>query len=124
VTTGDAARAERIALVEEEVVVRGRTRRVSFRVRVNDGWVPARRHATALAEQLSRGPGTVFRTRITLLLPPGTLVERTDAEQLPESRSALEHLVAARKGTRGRTTRTRLVVQRGGELHPEPQATK
>jgi hypothetical protein len=66
VTTGDAARAERIALVEEEVVVRGRTRRVSFRVRVNDGWVPARRHATALAEQLSRGPGTVFRTRTTL----------------------------------------------------------
>jgi hypothetical protein len=124
VTTDEPPRAERVVLVEEEVVLRGRTRRVSFRVRVNDGWVPAKRHETARSEPLSRGPGIVFRIRIELSLPAGSVVERTDVEQLPESKSALDHLVSARKGTRGRTTRTRLVVRRGGELDPEPPATR
>ena len=123
-TDESAPRRERVVLFEEEVVVGGRTRRVSYRVRVNDGWVPAKRHETAVAELLSRGPGVVFRSRIELSLAAGTLVERSDTEQLPESRGALEHLVSARKGTRGRVRRTRLVVQSGGELRPEPQGTK
>jgi hypothetical protein len=124
VTTGDAPRGERVVLLEEELVVRGRTRRVSFRVRVNDGWLPARRHETARSEPLSRAPGVVFQIRIELLLPAGTLIERTVAEPLPEQRSALDHLVSARKGARGRITRTHLVVQRGGELHPDPRSAK
>jgi hypothetical protein len=124
VTTGDGPRTERVVLVEEEVVVRGRTRRVSFRVRVNDGWVPAKRHETARSEPLSRGPGIVFRIRVELSLPLGTLIERTDAEAHPEHKSALDHLVSARRGTRGRVTRTRLVVQRGGELKSDSAAGK
>jgi hypothetical protein len=120
--TTEEARRERVVLLEEESVVRGRTRRVSYRVQVNDGWVPARRHATATAEPLSRGPGVVFRIRIELSLPAGTLVERTVAEELPESKNALDHLVADRKTLRGRTSRTRLVVRRGGELESAPGA--
>lgn len=123
-TTGSAPRRERVVLVEEEVVVRGRTRKVSYRVRVNDGWVTAKRHETATVEPLSRGAGIVFRLRIELSLSAGTLVERTDAEQLPESRDALEHLVSGRKGLKSRVTRTRLVVEPGGELRPAPEATK
>jgi hypothetical protein len=124
VTDESAPLRERVVLLEEEVVTGGRTRRVSFRVRVNDGWVPAKRHETAVTELLSRGPGVVFRVRIELSLPAGTVVERSDAAQLPESRGALEHLVSARKGTRGRVTRTRLLVHPGGELRPEPRGTK
>jgi hypothetical protein len=120
--TAEEAPRERVVLLEEESVVRGRTRRVSYRVQVNDGWVPARRHATAIAEPLSRGPGVVFRIRIELSLPAGTLVERTVAEELPESKNALDHLVADRKTLRGRTSRTRLVVRRGGELENAPGA--
>jgi hypothetical protein len=121
VTTGDAPRNERVVLFEEEVVVRGRARRVSYRVRVNDGWLPAKRHETARSEALSRAPGVVFRIRIELSLPVGTVIERTDAEPLPERKSALDHLVSDRKAARGRVTRTRLIVQRGGELQPEPK---
>jgi hypothetical protein len=124
VTTDDPPRLERIVLVEEEVVVRGRTSTVVFRVRVNDGWVRASRHATARAEQLSRGPGIVFRTRIELSLPSGAVVERTHTEQLPDAGSALDHLMSGRKGTRARVTRTRLTVLPGGELRADPQATK
>jgi hypothetical protein len=124
VTTGDAPRRERVVLLEEELVVRGRTRRVSFRVRVNDGWLPVKRHESARSEPLSRGPGVVFRIRIELSLPVGTVIERTVAEPLPEHRNALEHLVSARKGARGRITRTLLVVQRGGELDPDPGSAK
>ena len=123
-TTGGGPRLERVVLVEEEVVVRGRTSTVAFRVRVNDGWVRAARHETARAEQLSRGPGIVYRTRIELSLPPGAVVERTDTAQLPDSGSALDHLVSGRKGPRTRVTRTRLVVQPGGELRADPPATK
>jgi hypothetical protein len=118
--TSEDARCERVVVVEEEAVVRGRTRRVSYRVQVNDGWLPARRHASAAMEPLSRGPGIVFRIRIELSLPGGTLVERSVTEQLPESKSALDHLVANRKTLHGRTSRTLLVVQPGGELRPAP----
>lgn len=123
-TPGSAPPRERVVLVEEEVVVRGRTSKVAFRVKVNDGWVPARRHETAVAEPLSRGPGVVFRTRIELALVAGTQVERTDAEQIPEARSALDHLVSGARGAKSRVTRTRLVVRPGGELGPEPGAPK
>jgi hypothetical protein len=124
VTTGGAPRLERVVLVEEEVVVRGRTRRVTFRVQVNDGWVPASRHETARPEQLSRGPGVVFRTRVELSLLTGTLVERSSSDQLLQTRNALDHLVADRKGPQRRVTRTRLAVQPGGELREFPPATK
>jgi hypothetical protein len=113
-----------VVLLEEEVVVRGRTRRVTFRVQVNDGWVTASRHETARAEPLSRGPGIVFRTRVELSLPAGTQVERSVSDQLPRTRSALEHLVADRRGPDRRVTRTRLTVQPGGELREAPQTTK
>lgn len=122
--TGGSPPRERVVLIEEEAVVRGRPRRVSYRVRVNDGWVPARRHESAVAEPLSRGPGVVFRTRIELSLPVGALVERTEMEQIPEAKSALDHLLADRKRPRGRTTRTRLRVGPRGELRPEPAAQK
>jgi hypothetical protein len=124
VTTGPTPRLERVVLLEEEAVVRGRTRTVVFRVRVNDGWMRASRHETARREQLSRGPGIVFRTRIELSLPPGAVVERTDTEQLPDAGSALDHLVSGRRGPRTRVTRTRLTVEQGGELRPEPRTTK
>jgi hypothetical protein len=124
VTTGGAPRLERIVLVEEEVVVRGRTSNVVFRVRVNDGWVRASRHETARAEQLSRGPGVVYRTRIELSLPAGAILERAATEQLPDTGSALEHLVSGRKGPRTRVTRTRLTVLPGGELRTDQRSTK
>jgi hypothetical protein len=124
VTTPGAPRLERVVLVEEEAVVRGRTRTVVFRVRVNDGWVRASRHETAVCEQLSRGPGVVFRTRIGLSLLVGTLVERTISEHVAATRSALDHLMSARKGTERRVLRARLTVQRGGELRDESEGTK
>jgi hypothetical protein len=109
---------ERVVLTEEETVTRGRRSVVSYRVRLNDGWVRARSHPTARAEPLDRGPGVVYRTRIELDLPRGTLIERAETAPARGSKSTVDHLFSGSRSAGAPARTARFVVGRGGSLEP------
>ncbi len=111
---------EVVVLTEEEVVLRGGVATTSWLVPYNDATVRAQRHPSARPEQLDRGPGIVWRTRITLELPREAWVTRVDRRPDTRARSALEHLTLGSRGAQLRETRTRFKIGAGGELHPEP----
>jgi len=108
----------RVALIEEEVVGEGGPRTVFYSVRHNAGWLRASAHPTATVEVLSRGPGVVFRRRATLLLAPGTELERVATAPSLRAKSALEHLTQGARGPGRRRSATRLRVTARAGLEP------
>ncbi len=109
----------RVTLVEEEVIRDGGPRTVRYSVRHNAGWVHATSHPSAAVKSLDRGPGVVFRRHVTLLLAPGTEVERVALGPARRTASTLEHLTGGARGPRQRRDATRLRVGSNGALEPE-----
>jgi hypothetical protein len=109
-----------VVLIEEEVVTRGGAATSTWIVPQNDGFVRPQRHPTARAEQLERGTGVVWRTRITLELPRGAELTRIVVRPGERRRSALEHLTGGRRGSGQTTLRLRFRVGPGGALVEVP----
>ena len=114
---------EVVVLTEEEVVQRGGASTTTWLVPYHDGTLRPQRHPGARAEQLERGTGVVWRTRIELSLPRGALLTRVHSRPSERRRSALEHLTSGSSGTAQSTTRTRFRVGPGGKLVEEPPPT-
>jgi len=119
----EAGPREVVVLTEEEVVVRGAQRTTTWLVPHHDGTLRPQRHPSARIEQLERGTGVVWRTRIELTLPRGALLTRVHSRPSERRRSALEHLTSGATGTARQTTRTRFRVGPGGVLVEEPAPT-
>lgn len=107
---------EVVVLTEEEVVLRGGSGTTTWLVPYHDGTLRPQRHPRAKVEQLQRGPGVVWRTRIELTLPRGSELTRVHSRPSEERRSALAHLTSGAKGSTQKTTRTRFRVGVGGKL--------
>jgi hypothetical protein len=107
---------ERLAVIEEEVVLRGGAGTVRWLVRHHDGWVRAPSHPSAQAEQLERGSGIVWRTRITLELSRGSELTRVETRPEPRPKTALDHLTSSARGAAHKTLRHTYRVGAGGEL--------
>jgi hypothetical protein len=112
---------EVVVLTEEEVIVANGPASVRWIVPYNDGSLRAQRHPTAKAEQLPRGSGIVWRTRITLELPRGAIILRVREQPQKRGRSALDYLTSGAEGGAHDVTRTRFRVGAGGELIEEPR---
>jgi hypothetical protein len=110
---------ETVELVEEEFVLPGGSGKVSWFVRLNDGWVRAPSHPSARSEALEKRSGTVWRTRVTLELPRGHALTRVETKPLPTQKSALEHLTGGTRGPKLKTLRRSYVVGPGGALCPK-----
>jgi len=111
--------AEVVVLTEEEVVLRGGSGTTTWLVPHNDGTLRPQRHPTARVELLDRGAGIVWRTRIELTLPRGSVVTRIHTRPSDDRRSALAHLTSGATGSAKKTTRTRFRVGIGGKLEEE-----
>jgi len=111
---------ETVVLIEEEVVMRGGAATIAWLVPQQDGFVRPQRHPSARVEQLERGTGVVWRTRITLELARGAELTRTVVRPLERRRSALEHLTGGARGPGRTTTRTRFRVGPRGALLEAP----
>jgi hypothetical protein len=119
-----ASRTELVEVIDEACVVPGgNVERVWF-VELRDGFIRAKHSPTAKSEFLSRGPGVIFRMRILLELPQGTLLERRESRPVPSTRTTLEHLTAAARTPARRHSRSRYRVGRGGSLTPEDDGPK
>lgn len=113
--------AERIEVIDEECVVDHGTRRVSWSARVGDTWQRCATIEGAKLERLAAGPGTVWRTRIELELPRGTLLMRqVVSPTAPPPRDALSYLTGgtARRGQR--LSYSYYSVRRGGAVDAAP----
>ncbi len=115
----DSVPLERVAVVEEEVVMSGGASTVSWLVRHHDGWVRAPSHPTARSERLERGSGVVWRTRVALELPRGSELVRIETRPALRQKSALEHLTGGARGAARKTLRRVYRVAAGGELVAE-----
>ncbi len=115
----DPAPLERVAVIEEELVMAGGACTVSWLVRHHDGWVRAQSHPSAESERLERGSGVVWRTRVTLALPRGSELVRIESRPAPRQKSALEHLTGGGRGPGRKTLRRVYRVLAGGELAGE-----
>lgn len=118
--TDAGAKLETVVLTEEEVVLRGGAATIAWLVPQADGFVRPQRHPSARVEQLERGAGVVWRTRITLELPRGAELTRIAVRPAERRRSALEHLTGGARGPGRTTTRTRFLVGPGGALVEAP----
>jgi hypothetical protein len=110
------APTETVVITEEEVVLRGGAGTTTWLVPYHDGTVRPQRHPSANAEQLERGSGVVWRTRITLMLERGAVLTRVHTRPSERRRSALEHLTSGASAPQRATTRTRFRVAARGEL--------
>jgi hypothetical protein len=110
---------EVVVLTEEEVVLRGGSGTTTWLVPHNDGTLRPQRHPSARMEQLERRAGVVWRTRIELTLPRGSVLTRIHRRPSNERRSALAHLTSGATGSAQKTTRTRFRVGVGGKLEEE-----
>ncbi|HEX5099973.1 MAG TPA: hypothetical protein VFV94_10755 [Polyangiaceae bacterium] len=110
------APSEVVVVTEEEVVLRGGAGTTTWLVPHHDGTVRPLRHPSATSEQLQRGAGVVWRTRITLRLERGAVLTRVHSRPSERRRSALEHLTSGASAPHRSTTRTRFRVAAGGEL--------
>jgi hypothetical protein len=107
----------RVELFEAEVVAGRGSRKTTWLVAQNDGWIPVDRHPRATIESLTSGPGTVWERRIEVPLAPGTRLVRIESEPLPEPpRDALSHLTRGRRAPSRKSRKTELVVGPRGEL--------
>jgi len=113
-----SAPLERVAVVEEEVVLPGGAGTVSWLVRHHDGWVRASSHPSAAVERLERGSGVVWRTRVTLELARGSSLVRVETRPAPRPKNALAHLTSPSRGVARKTVRRAYVVGARGELVP------
>lgn len=114
---------EVVVLTEEEVVLRGGSGTTTWLVPYHDGTLRPQRHPHAQIEQLERGAGVVWRTRIELPLPRGSVLTRVHSRPSDERRSALAHLTSGASGRAHKMTRTRFRVGAGGKLE-EMSSTK
>ncbi|HWP05024.1 MAG TPA: hypothetical protein VNN72_04750 [Polyangiaceae bacterium] len=114
------APSEVVVVIEEEVVLRGGAGTTTWLVPHNDGTVRPQRHPSASSEQLDRGAGIVWRTRITLRLERGAVLTRVHTRPSARRRSALEHLTSGASAPQRATTRTRFRVAAGGKLVEVP----
>lgn len=117
------APSETVVVIEEEVVLRGGPGTTTWLVPHNDGTVRPQRHPSASIEQLERGTGIVWRTRITLKLERGAVLTRVHTRPSERRRSALEHLTSGASAPQRATKRTRFRVAARGELVEVPVAT-
>jgi len=115
----DSVPLERVAVIEEEVVMPGGASLVSWLVRHHDGWVRASSHPSAASERLERGSGVVWRTRVTLELPRGGELVRVESRPAARQKSALEHLTGSARGAARKTLRRVYRVAAGGMLVAE-----
>jgi len=122
VTEKSTAPSEVVVVIEEEVVLRGGPGTTTWLVPHHDGTVRPQRHPSAQAEQLARGAGIVWRTRITLTLERGAVLTRVHSRPSTRQRSALEHLTSGATASPRATRRTRFRVAAGGELVEIPNA--
>ncbi|HLV20271.1 MAG TPA: hypothetical protein VKZ49_05300 [Polyangiaceae bacterium] len=108
-----------VELRELEHIVAHGARVITWQVRDHDGWVPAHKHPAADVRGDERGPGTVWERVISIDLPAGTLLLRTQTDPAPAGRkSPLEYLMGERR-TAGRRSRRRYFrVGQRGELTP------
>jgi hypothetical protein len=111
---------ETVVVIEEEVVLRGGAGTTTWLVPHHDGTVRPQRHPSANIEQLERGTGVVWRTRITLKLERGAELTRVHTRPSGLRRSALEHLTSGASAPQRATTRTRYRVGARGELIEVP----
>jgi len=110
---------ERVSLIDEEFVAARGSARVVWMVKKNDGWVRASTWPGAESERLSSGPGIVWRTRVDLALPRGTLVVRSETRPDERPSSTVEHLTGGEPGRKRQRTRHQLRrVVAGGKLEP------
>jgi hypothetical protein len=117
--TRSAETPETVELVEEEFVLAGGAGKVTWFVRLNDGWVRAPSHPSAHSESLEKRSGTVWRTRVTLKLPRGHALTRVETRPVLSRKSALEHLTGGSRGPQQKSLRQSYVVGPGGELRPK-----
>ncbi len=112
-----AALPERVEVVDEECVVDHGTRRVSWFARVGDTWQRCASISGATVTRLDAGPGTVWRTRIEIVLSRGTRLKRQVlSPSAAPPRDALSYLTS-QPGTSGpRSSYTYYKVCRGGTL--------
>ena len=109
---------ERVELYEEEHVVPRGFATAHWLVRDGDVWTPAVRIAGAQVEDITGGPGVVWRRRIQLALSRGAELECVRSAPLTVGKSPLAYLESKPFSSR-RVTRKRFRVGRGGELVPE-----
>ena len=117
------APSETVVVIEEEVVLRGGPGTTTWLVPHHDGTVRPQRHPSASIEQLERGTGIVWRTRITLKLERGAVLTRVHTRPSERRRSALEHLTSGASAPQRATKRTRFRVAARGELVEVPVVT-
>lgn len=111
----------RVELESSESIAERGTRKVAWLVRVADAWVRAGELSGATVEQLEPRAGTIWCSRIEILLAPGTRLMRVESRPAPlERKSALDYLAQEIRQPRRRVQRTLYRVGRRGELEREP----
>jgi hypothetical protein len=109
---------EEVVVVEEEFVTGRGSATVGWFVPLNDGVVRAHRHPSARVDVLERGPGIVWRRKVTLALGRGAVLTRIESRPRAEARDAFEHLTGGSRGPARRAVRTSYRVDAGGRLTP------
>lgn len=104
-----------VAVTEEEFVAGRGMGVVRWFVRVNDGWVPCSRHATARRTQLEARAGRVYCAQVELAVAPGARLLRVVTRPRAGRRSVLEYLCRS-VATERVVTRDYYAVGRRGEL--------
>jgi hypothetical protein len=120
----EPAVSERVEVVDEESVVDHGTRRVTWFARVGDTWQRCSALDGATVEQLAAGPGTVWRTRIEVVLPRGTGLRRQVLSPSPAApRDALSYLMSRAGRSGQRLSYTYYKVCRGGTIERADDGT-
>ncbi|MEB2310402.1 MAG: hypothetical protein OZ921_01285 [Sorangiineae bacterium] len=116
-------RTEEVELTSSESVGERGTTRLTWRVRVGDGWVGAADYPGVTIERLAAGPGTIWEIRLVLELPTGTLLMRVDSRPgEPQRGDVLDFLARAPRLPPRRVRRTLYRVgPRGALVAAQPE---
>ncbi len=113
--------SEQVELTQFEAIVARGTRQVSWlwRRAPRDGWQQVATLPGAEVERLEASPQVVWESRVRVTLPYGSWLMRVESRPgRPEVKSALEHLMGARRGVARRVIRRYFRVGRRGRLVP------
>ncbi|MBX3182334.1 MAG: hypothetical protein KIT72_09215 [Polyangiaceae bacterium] len=115
--------SELVEVTQFEAIVPRGTRQVSWlwRRAPRDGWQHLAALPGAEVERLEPSPQVVWESRVRVTLPYGSWLMRVESRPgKPEVKSALEHLMGARRTAPRRVIRRYFRVGRRGRLVPVP----
>lgn len=105
-----------IELCEGEYIADRGTRKLSWLVRLNDGWIHVAKWPGAEVEQCQAKSGVVWESLTRLAVPVGARLTRVESRPAPHTRrDALDYLKRGPEAAR-RVSRQEFRVGRRGEL--------